>query len=282
MKHFRNSILAVTVLLCAALSFGQSYLSQPPTSPALWTAADYNYPPQAVYSGSTSTGAYTISLYAPGVTLANHRVVAIFGNTAVATENVALPPFTIGNPGSSNQETVTSYTVSGCSSTGTGASQYGNCQISATFTYAHGRGDFITSADNGFQEATTDAANNGGGPVAWSIDCGIITLSTSATTTTSTCLIPKDFFNVGASVHVTTTVTTSASYGVGISGATSAFLSACTSLTAGLGCAGFQVSPTTVNGGAGTGDLLITTNATAGAGAMRVKVWGETQAQSNY
>lgn len=282
MKHFRNSILAVTVLLCAALSFGQSYLSQPPTSPAVWNAADYNYPPQAVYSGSTSTGAYTISLYAPGVTLANHRVVAIFGNTAVATENVALPPFTIGNPGSSNQETVTSYTVSGCSSTGTGASQYGNCQISATFTYAHGRGDFITSADNGFQEAMNDAANNGGGPVAWSIDCGIITLSTSATTTTSTCLIPKDFFNVGASVHVTTTVTTSASYGVGISGATSAFISACTSLTAGLGCAGFQVSPTTVNGGAGTGDLLITTNATAGAGAMRVRVWGETQAQSNY
>jgi hypothetical protein len=287
MKQFRNSILALTValtlLFAAAPSFGQQYLTSPASAPALYNASDYNYPPQAVYSGSTGTGAYTISLYAPGIVLANHKIVAIFGNTAVATENVALPPFTIGNPGSSNQETVTSYTVSGCNNIGTGASQYGNCQISATFTYAHGRGDFITSADNGFQEAMNDAANNGGGPVAWSIDCGIITLSTSGATTTTTCLVPTDFYNVGGSVHVTTTVATSTSYSIGISGHTAAFVSACTSLTAGLGCAGFQVTPTVVNAGAGTGDLLVTAaGGTASAGAMRIRVWGVTQAQSNY
>jgi hypothetical protein len=278
----RNVILGLALCLTAATSFAQLNLTTP-TTPALFNASDYNYPPQPVYSGSTGTGAYTISLYSPTVTLSSHRQVAIFGNTAVTTENVALPPFKIGNPGSSNQETVTSYTVSGCSTQNTGAAQYGTCQINATFTYAHGLGDQITSADNGWQEAVNDAANNGGGPVAWAIDCGIITLSTSGATTTSTCLIPKDFYNVGGSVHVTTTVTTSTSYSVGISGATAAFVSACTSLTAGLGCAGFQVTPTVVNGGAGTGDLLITAaGGTAGAGALHVRVWGVTQAQSAY
>ena len=103
---------------------------------------------------------------------------SIFGNTAVATQNVALPPFIIGSLGSGNQETVTSYTVSGCSNPNQGASQAGTCQISATFTYAHGRGDLITSADSGWQEAMNDASNNGGGPVAYQIDCGVITLST--------------------------------------------------------------------------------------------------------
>jgi hypothetical protein len=247
-----------------------------------FNSADYNYAPIPVFSGSTGTGAYTISLYDSGIVMPNRRIVAIFGNTAVATENVALPPFIIGSLGSGNQETVTSYTTSGCNIVNTNSANQGGCQISATFTYAHGRGDQIQSADSGWQEAVNDAANLGGGNVFWAIDCGIITLSTSGATTTSTCLIPKDFTNLGGSVHVTTTITTSASYSVGISGATSAFVATCTSLTAGLGCAGFQVSPTIVNGGAGTGALLITANATAGAGAARVKVWGYTQAQSNY
>ena len=279
----RNLILGFALTTLSIAGFGQSYLSQPGTTPALWNAQDYNYAPLQVYSGSAGTGAYTITLYNGSITLPNHRQVSIFGNTAVATENVALPPFVIGSLGSGNQETVTSYTVSGCSNPNQGASQQGTCQISATFTYAHGRGDLITSADSGWQEAMNDASNNGGGPVAYQIDCGVITLSTSGATTTSTCLIPKDFTNMGASVHVTTTITTSTSYGIGISGATAAYISACTSLTAGLGCAGFQVTPTNVNGGAGTGDLLITAaGGTAGAGAAHIKVWGVSQAQSSF
>jgi hypothetical protein len=280
---FRNFAVgfALTILM-AATAFGQLNLTTP-TGPTRYNASDYNYAPVSVYSGSTATSSsYTITLYAPGVTLSNHRIVAIFGNTAVASQNVALPPFTIGNPGSSNQETVTSYTVSGCNNIGTGASQYGNCQLTATFTYAHGRGDIISSADNGFQEAMNDAANNGGGQVYWNIDCGIITLSTSGATTTSTCLVPKTFQDGGASVHVTTTVTTSASYSIGITSSTAAWITSCTNLTAGLGCALFQTGPTAVEQGASTGDLLITANATAGAGAMRVRVWGESQAQSAY
>ncbi len=274
------------VLLLVASAFAQSNLTTPVTHRTsnllgIYDANAYNYV-SYVYSGSTGTGAYTISLYAPTITLGDGRQVLPFGFTTVATQNVAIPPITIGNPGSANQETVTPSSVSGCNVANQGAAAQGLCQITATFTYAHGRGEMITSGDFGWQEAMNDAAANGGGDVHWIVDCGIITLSTSSTTTTSTCLIPKDFTNIGASVHVTTTVTTSANYSVGISGATAAFISACTSLTAGLGCAGFQVSPTAVNGGAGQGDLLITTNANAGAGALKVKVWGWSQAQSSF
>jgi hypothetical protein len=283
MKKAINLILGFTLV---AAAFGQSNLTSPPSHRissglGIYDANAYNYQ-TSVFSGSTGTGAYTISLYAPTITLPDGRQFLPFGFSTVATENVAIPPITIGNPGSTTQETVTPTSVSGCNIANQGAAAQGLCQITATFTYSHGRGEQITSGDFGWQEAMNDAAANGGGDVHWIVDCGIITLSTSSATTTSTCLIPKDFTNIGGSVHVTTTVTTAASYGIGISGATSAFISACTSLTAGLGCAGFQVSPTTVNGGAGEGALLVTTNATAGAGALRVKVWGWSQAQSNF
>jgi hypothetical protein len=287
MKNFRNLILGLALAAFSVACFAQSNLTTPPSHKlssvlGAYDANAYNYQTY-VYSGSTGTGSYTISLYAPTITLPDGRQVLPFGFSAVATENVAIPPITIGNPGSSTQETVTPSATSGCNVPNQGAAAQGLCQITATFTYAHGRGELITSGDSGWQEAMNDAAANGGGDVHFIIDCGIVTLSTSGATTTSTCLIPKDFTNIGASVHVTTTITTSTSYSVGISGATGAYISACTSLTAGLGCAGFQVSPTAVNGGAGTGDLLITAaGGTAGAGAVRVKVWGWSQAQSNY
>lgn len=286
MKRFSKLVAALALTLLSVGAFGQANLTTPVTAHdsykvGIFNAGAYNYQ-TSVYSGSTGTGAYTISLYAPTITLEDGRQVLPFGFSTVATENVAIPPITIGNPGSTTQETVTPTSVSGCNIQNQGAAAQGLCQITATFTYSHGRGEMITSGDAGWQEAMNDAAANGGGLVRWAVDCGIITLSTSGATTTSTCNIPKDFTNMGGSVHVTTTVTTSASYSIGISGATAAFVSACTSLTAGLGCAGFQVSPTVVNGGAGEGALLITANATAGAGAMRVKVWGFSQAQANY
>lgn len=283
----RKLLLAIAILGVTALSSAaQSNLTSPPvhrmsSGLGIFDANAYNYQ-TTVYSGSTGTGSYTISLYAPTITLPDGRQILPFGFSAVATENVAIPPITIGNLGSGTQETVTPTATSGCNVPNQGAAAQGLCQITATFTYPHGRGDLIVSGDFGWQEAMNDAAANGGGDVHWIVDCGIVTLSTSATTTTSTCLIPKDFTNIGGSVHVTTTVTTSANYSIGISGATTAFVSACTSLTAGLGCAGFQVTPTAVNGGAGQGAMLVTTNATAGAGALRVKVWGWSQAQSNY
>lgn len=281
----RNLILGLAMTLLTIAAFGQSNLTTPPshrTSNTIgqYDANAYNYQ-STVYSGSTATSStYTITLYAPTITLADGRQVLPFGFSTVATENVAIPPITIGS--GANQETVTPTSTSGCNVPNQGAAAQGLCQITASFTYAHGRGDLITSGDLGWQEAMNDAAANGGGEVHWIVDCGIVTLSTSGATTTSTCLIPKDFVNIGGSVHVTTTVTTAATYSVGISGATASFIASCSSLTAGLGCAGFQVSPTVVNGGAGQGDMLITANATAGAGAVRVKLWGISQAQSNF
>jgi hypothetical protein len=289
MKTRFSAVLgALLAVFLAIPAFGQNNLTTPPSHRTsnilgIYDANAYNYQ-TSVYSGSsTCTGTCTISLYTPTITLADGRVVLPFGFTTVATQNVAIPPITIGNPGSTTQETVTPSSVSGCNVQNAGAAQQGNCTITASFTYSHGRGDLVTSGDLGWQEAMNDAAANGGGDVHWIVDCGIITLSTSGATTTSTCLIPKDFTNIGASVHVTTTVTTSTSYGIGISGTTSAFITACTSLTAGLGCAGFQTSPAAVNGGAGEGDLLITAaGGTASAGALRVKVWGFSQAQSAF
>jgi hypothetical protein len=277
-----RALLVGLILTCAV--FGQSNLTTPPnhrlsSSMGMYDAGAYNYQ-VSVYSGQATGGTYTISLYTPSITLPDGRTAYPFGFTAVATENVAIPPITIGSGG--NQETVTPTSTSGCNAGNTGASQQGLCTITAVFANGHGRGDYVTSGDNGWQEAMNDAAANGGGEVHWIVDCGIITLSTSGATTTTTCLMPKDFTNIGGSVHVTTTVTTAASYSIGISGATASFISSCTSLTAGLGCAGFQVSPTTVNGGAGMGDLLVTANATAGAGALRVKIWGWSMAQSNF
>jgi hypothetical protein len=286
MNNMKRIFSLGVALALSVAAFGQANYTTPPshrlsTALGIYDANAYNYL-TSVYSGSTGTGAYTITLYTPQITLQDGRVVLPFALATVATENVAIPSITIGNPGSSNQETVTPSSVSGCNIINQGAATQGLCQITATFTYAHGRGEQVISGDLGWQEAMNDAAANGGGDVHWIVDCGIITLSTSSATTTTTCLIPKDFTSIGGSVHVTTTVTTAATYGVGISGATSAFISGCSSLTAGLGCAGFQVSPTAVNGGAGEGDLLVTTNATAGAGALRVKVWGWSQAQSSF
>lgn len=281
----RRILIFGFVVMASLLSLAQSNLTTPPShyfssGYGLYDANAYNYT-STVYSGSTSSGTFTISLYAPTITLKDGRQVLPFGFSTVASENVAIPPITIGS--GANVETVTPSSTSGCNVPNQGAGAQGLCTITATFSFAHGRGDLIQSGDFGWQEAMNDAAANGGGDVHWIVDCGIITLSTSGATTTSTCNIPKDFTNIGGSVHVTTTITTSTSYGVGISGATTAFISGCTSLTAGLGCAGFQVSPTTVNGGAGQGALLITAvGGTAGAGAVRVKVWGWSQAQSNF
>jgi hypothetical protein len=283
---FRTLILGVALVALSLMSFGQSNLTSPTSHKlssgfGIFDANAYNYT-TSVYSGFTGTGTQTLTLYAPTITLGDGRQVLPFGFTTVATQNVAIPPITVGNPGAGTQETVTPTSVSGCNVANQGAAAQGTCQITASFSFAHGRGDQVTSGDSGWQEAMNDAAANGGGDVHWIVDCGIVTLTTSGATTTTTCLIPKDFTNIGASVHVTTTITTATQYEIGISGTLAAFINACTSLTAGLGCAGFQVSPAAINGGAGEGAVVITSTGTPGAGAMRVKLWGWSQAQSSF
>jgi len=261
----KKLLTLVAILTIAASAFGQ--IKAASFEAGTYYAPAYNYSVEVWGGGSTAGGAYSIILFKPTVTLADGRVINPFSTST---------PITIGQ--GANQETVTPSAVSGC---GIGQPNRG-CTITATFTNAHGKGDIIQSSTNGWAEALQDASNNGGGLVYWQMDCGIITLSTSSATTTSTCSVPKTFSDGGASVYVTTTITTSASYGVGIASATTAFVSACTSLTAGTNCSQFQAAPGTVATGTGTGALLITTNATAGAGKVHVKAWGYTAAQSNF
>ncbi len=176
------------------------------------------------------------------------------------------------------EEAVTLTAVSGCFQN----APVDSCTISGNTSNAHGRGELVTSGTNGIGEAEGDAANNGGGNVYWECDAGNITLSTSSTTNTTSCQIPKTWQWAAGSAYVTTTITTAASYSLGIASHTTNIMSACTSLTAGLNCSQFVPSPTTLAGGAGFGALLITTNANPGAGALHTKVWGVTAVQSNY
>lgn len=273
------------VAIAAALFAGAPAVAQQYTSGGsdisliggrVFYAQEYNLKNAGVYvvGGNSLTGSQSITVSTGSVKLRDGRTVVPFAVNVPITINDA------------SQETVTITAVSNCVPSGTTQDPFNTqstlCTITASFSNTHGAGALVTSGDNGFLEALNDAGNNGGGEVRWSVDCGVITLSTSSATTTSSCLIPKTATNVGGSVYVTTAITTSASYSIGISGSTTAYITSCTGLSAGSGCYGFQTTPTKYGTATGTGDLLITANAAAGAGAMHVTVWGSTQAQSNY
>lgn len=177
------------------------------------------------------------------------------------------------------QEAVTLTAVSGCFLN----APVDSCTISGNTSNAHGRGELVVSGTNGIAEAIGDAANNGGGSVYWEVDCGPgVVISGGATTTITACKAPQYFTNLGESVYVNTTVTTAASYSVGITGAATAFATSCTALTAGTTCSQFNSAPAKTAVGSGFASVLITPNTTPGAGAIHVKVWGWTAAQSNH
>lgn len=232
-----------------------------------------------ILSGNAATGSQTITVCPALQTLPDGRPFNPFGN-----QNGTFAPIFV-DPAGSVAETVTPTAVSIIAAPA-GASGTQNCaNVTASFTNLHSASystSQIISGDNGIQEALNDAAANGGGHVYWEKDCGLVTLNTGGATTTTTCLVPKTFTNLGGSVKVTTTITTAATYGVGIASATTAFVAACSSLTAATDCSQFQVSPTKVATGAGLGALLVTANAAPGAGAVHPKVWGTTEVQSNF
>lgn len=239
-------------------------------------AREYNLRAANIYivGGNSATGSQTITVSSGSVKLLDGRAVV---------------PFAVGVPitiNDASQETVTITAVSNCVPRGqlqdlqNAAASL--CSITASFSNTHGAGASITSGDNGILEAFNDAGNNGGGTVFWENDCGKITLNTGAVGTTTTCAVPKTFDNAGASVYVTTTITTTASYSLGITGSTAAFVTSCTSLTAGTNCSQFQTGPAQVTQGTGTGTLLITANVASGAGVVHATVWGYSAVQSNF
>jgi hypothetical protein len=232
-----------------------------------------------ILSGNSATGSQTITVCPAFVAIPDGRVINPFGN-----QNGTFAPITV-DPQGSVSEVVTPTAVSVINAPA-GASGAQSCaNVTASFSNLHGASyaqNQVMSGDSGIQEALNDAAANGGGQVYWEKDCGVITLNTGGATTTTTCNVPKTFTNMGASVKVTTTITTAASYSIGIASATTAFMTSCTALTAATDCSQFAAAPGKTSQGAGLGALLITANATAGAGAEHLKVWGYTEVQSNF
>jgi hypothetical protein len=154
--------------------------------------------------------------------------------------------------------------------------------LTGTFNQLHGFAEPVVTGDSGIGEALTDAANQGGGLVWWQVDTGSVTLNTGGLTTTTTSLVPSNFLSEGASGIVKTTITTSANWAVGISGSTSAFCTANSTLTAGTNCIANLNAPARV-GSTNTLVAVLFTMGTSnpGAGAIRAKVWGYTPVQGN-
>jgi hypothetical protein len=236
-NRMKKSVLGVVVatLLLAASAFAQ--LATPPLgapTSKLYFSQDYARWTGQIVSGNSATGSQTVLVYSSGV----------FPGNYVAGVN----PFSTAIPVQFYGEILTPSAVScGVSRPAGLAAPAGGflCNVTATFANLHGSGEILFSGDAGIEEAISDAGNQGGGLVYWVADTGTVTLTTSGLTTTTTTLIPTTFYNLGASAIVKTTITTSANWAVGISGATAIFCSANATKTAGTTCLANQVAPAT-------------------------------------
>ena len=96
----------------------------------------------------------------------------------------------------------------------------------------------------------------------------------SATTTTGVSCIPANAFIDGVTYRITTAITTATSFTVGISGSTSKFCATQSTLTLGTSftCAA-QVNAGAAYSGSSAVPVVVTFNATPGAGAMRLIVF---------
>lgn len=219
-------------------------------------------------------GGTSITVNAPAATAPDGRVFLPFSNAAGA-----FPLITVGL--GSLQETVTPTSVSN-SILGANGNVTCTVTVSGGFTNAHGAGELITSGDDGIMEAINDAALAGGGVVFWTVDTGAVTLATGGLTTTTTKFVPTIFYNSGASARVTTTITTSANWAVGISGATTVFSTANSTLTAGTTALAVQASPVkTGTTNALTAILFTMGTSNPGAGAIKARCWGWTPVQAS-
>jgi hypothetical protein len=122
-------------------------------------ALDFNYggqgstaPALQVWSGSTGTGSYAITLQYGQVATSSGTVIKPFSTGAI------FPSITVGS--GTNLETVTP-TAASCST----PAVLQTCTVTATFTYSHGNGDIVRSGDGGLQEALNYRWGNGGGTV---------------------------------------------------------------------------------------------------------------------
>jgi hypothetical protein len=182
-----------------------------------------------------------------------------------------------------NNETVTPSAVSigACSPGFLGVGASAQCAtITATFSNTHGASAPVVSGDAGMFEAITDAGVSGGGLVYWVADTGIVVLSTSGLTTTTTTKVPTNRSSTGCAARVTTTITVTASWAVGSTASGASFCSANSTLTAGTTGVANQVAPTST-GTTSALEAVVFTGATSnpGAGAIKARVWGFTPVQ---
>lgn len=235
--------------------------------------------------------AFWSNFTASAITASGSQAVLMRTGLVSTPDGIFFTPFVVGGKinlgsGTANAEIVTITAVSGCNFLAQAGSP-AVCTVTFNPSNTHSLGETISSADAGIMEATGFVASVGGGEVYFIIDCGQITLNTGGLTTTSTCFVPNLFYNQGSSSRVTTTITVTASWAVGVVGATSAFSTANSTLTSG----------TTAFANQGTGAVVLATGATSagltallitgatsnpGAGVVHSKVWGFEPVQSNF
>lgn len=270
--------LFMSLALLAGICYGQQTFIPIPTISDSYQAGIYYAPNFGQWqlkmaSSITATGSQSFTASAGFVTTA---------------DGVIFVPFAVNEKISvglgSTAETVTISAVTGCNSSALPGALTPTCTVTATsFANNHGVGEPITSADSGSIEAIAYASASGGGSVYFLQDCGVITLNTGGLTTTSTCFVPNQFYGQGSASRVTTTITTSASWAVGIVNNTAGFSTAQTTLTAGTTSYGVQGVPAVnlVTGATSanlTAVLITAGTSNAGAGAVHVRVWGYTSA----
>lgn len=177
-------------------------------------AANYGKWSAVVATGFTGTGSQTMSMLYGYVTLPDGR---------------AFVPFNVRTPLSvdvgSNRETVTPTAVSGCYPLNPNQA---TCQVTASFSNAHGNGTLVTSGDGGLQEAIEDAAQLGalsaGGVVLVDSSSGITNTQLAAAVPWDNVSIydtrssmPQYWMPFGGSTAIatpTTLVSTTAGFGV--------------------------------------------------------------------
>jgi hypothetical protein len=281
-KLVSTKLFSIVLVLAALLVAVPAIAQNNPASTSVYSggiyySAGYSQWSNTVTGGVAASGT-TITVASGSVILLNGREVVPFGNSSGA-----YAPITVGL--GTTQETVTPTSVSGCVKGGPSANFYSPCTITVSggFTNAHNAGEPVYSGDQGIMEAINDAASNGGGLVYWTVDTGAVTLTTSGLTTTTTTMVPTFFMSMGAAARVTTTITTSANWAVGISGSTSAFCTANSTLTAGTTCLANQNAPAKVGStNALTAVLFTMGTSNPGAGAIHAHLWGLTPVQPSF
>lgn len=274
MKKFLSFAL-LAVALCLGATSAHAQCATPVGGPAgvsrignQFYAVQYSCWRTTLVNGNTATGSQTVSVFmsyaSPSISLPDGRQVQPFATTVPIT-------FDIG----ANAETLTPSAVG---TPGPCPGFYpGFCvNVTATFSNLHGVSTVVASGDSGIQEAINDAAAQGApGMVWWTIDPGIVTLSTGgANTNLGSVNIPTRSVVTSATARVTTTIATCAGgWSLGFSTGTE-FGAANTTLTAGTTTDSSTLVLPTVMTAAATVPIAHCTTSNASAGAIHAHFEG--------